>query len=528
MTSALPAVARGEGSPTLEAFRVTQNLANTAVPAVADIAVVEVSDSVLCEHTALSGVCEGIGFRRAAFRGVRHPGCAYRIGEACSVPSGTPYRRSLRDLRPRIVSPVPAQARWLARDPVRAAVMRENGVHSLIVVPLAVNRVVLGFVAFYRRGGSSPFRQADLRAAASLAGRTAQILDVVRRDVQEQGMGRRFQQALLAPPPHLTAIEEVSGHVPENGTPGGWFDVIRLPSARVGLVAGFCGGHGITAATAMSQQKARIRALAVLSQDPAEVLTRGLEPPADELDAQDQPSLAGHCVYAVYDPVTRRCTAAHTSQARLTMVDADGAQSVGASAQEPESSATCNVTEFDVPPGSVLALSSPSPQELHHTVPGGQPRSDQTDPETGPRQPAATPVVTLTAQTRATAPTDIATWDLSNEPSVVAEARARAAAQLTSWGLPDLSFTVTLVVSELVTNAIRYSTGPIQLRLIRDHVLICEVADTSRAAPHAGEPAPSEQGGRGLSIVNHLTQGYGTRYTPSGKIVWTELSLYQS
>ncbi|MEU8948400.1 SpoIIE family protein phosphatase [Streptomyces sp. NPDC048489] len=529
MTSTLPAVARGEGSPALEAFRVTQNLANTAVPAVADIAVVEVSDSVLCEHTALSGVCEGIGFRRAAFRGVRHPGCAYRIGEACPVPSGTPYRHSLRDLRPHIVSPIPARARWLARDPVRAAVMRENGVHSLMVVPLTVNRVALGLVALYRRRGSSPFRQADLRAAAKLAGQAAQILDAVRRDMQEQGMGRRFQQALLAPPPpRLTAIEEVSGHVPEKGTPGGWFDVIRLPSARVGLVAGFCGGHGITAATAMSQQKARIRALAVQSLDPSEVLTRGLEPPAHEPDAQAPLSPAGHCVYAVYDPVTRRCTAARTSQARLTVVDADGAQSVGASAQEPDSSATCNVTEFDVPPGSLLALSSPSPQEQHHTVPGAQAQSDRTDPEIGPPHRTATSVVTLTARTRATAPTDIATWDLSNEPSAVADARAQAAAQLTSWGLPDLSFTVALVVSELVTNAIRYSTGPIQLRLIRDHVLICEVADTSRAAPHAGQPAPSEQGGRGLSIVNHLAQGYGTRYTLSGKIVWTELSLCES
>ncbi|KUJ37764.1 hypothetical protein ADL25_27120 [Streptomyces sp. NRRL F-5122] len=107
----------------------------------------------------------------------------------------------------------------------------------------------------------------------------------------------------------------------------------------------------------------------------------------------------------------------------------------------------------------------------------------------------------------------------------MADARARTATQLTSWGLPDLSFTASLVVSELVTNAIRYSTGPIQLRLIRDHALICEVSDTNRAAPHAREPAPSEQSGRGLSIVAHLTQGYGTRYTASGKIVWTELNL---
>ncbi|MFF2996923.1 SpoIIE family protein phosphatase [Streptomyces sp. NPDC057950] len=512
MTSTLPTVARADGPSTLDAFRVTQQLVDSAVPAVADIAVVEVAESALCEHTALSQACAEVGFRRAAFRGVHHAECAYRIGEACPVPSGTPYRRSIRDMRPRIVSQVPERAPWLKRDRVRATVMRENGVHSLMVFPLTANRSVLGLVAFYRRRGSAPFRQTDLRAGAKLAQQAAQTLGAIHRDLQEQGMGRRFQHILLAQPPHLTAIEDVNGHVPEKGAPGGWFDVIRLPSARVGLVAGFCGGRGIAAAAAMSQQKAQIRALAAQDMDPGEVLTRSLEPSAHEPDAQDPPSAEVHCVYAVYDPVTHRCTAAHTGLARLTVVDAGGARSIVPSAQAPTDLERCDVTELDVPPGSLLALSCADPDELHQSAPG-----DHTP---------TTPAVTLTARARATEPTDIATWGLPNEPSAVADARARAAAQLTSWGLPDLSFTVTLVVSELVTNAIRYSTGPIQLRLIRDHALICEVSDTSRAAPHAGEPAPSEQGGRGLSIVAHLTQGYGTRYTMSGKIVWTELSLY--
>jgi anti-sigma regulatory factor (Ser/Thr protein kinase) len=526
MTSSLPAVTGADGPPVLDAFRATEQLVDSAVPTVADIAAVEVSDSTLCEHTALSEACDGIGFHRAAFRGVRHPGCAYRIGEACSIPSGTPYRRSLRDMRPRIVSPIPAQARWLAHDPVRAAVMCENDVHSLMVVPLTANHVVLGLVAFYRRKGSSPFRQADLRTAAELAQRAAQVLDTRRRELQEQGMGRRFQQALLAQPPHLTAIEDVNGHVPVNGPPGGWFDVIPLPSARVGLVAGFCSGRGIPAAAAMSQQKAQVRALAVQDIDPGEVLTRSFAPPR-ESDAQGSPSAAGHCVYAVYDPVTRRCTAAHTGLARLTVVDADGAQSVAPSTQAPIGAESCEVVEFDVPPGSLLALSCASPQEQHQGTSVDEAQPDRADPGTGSHQPGprTTSAVILTARTRATTPSDIATWDLPNEPSAVADARARTAAQLTSWRLPDLSFTATLVVSELVTNAIRYSTGPIQLRLIRDHALICEVSDTSHAAPHARQPAPSEQSGRGLSIVAQLTQGYGTRYTTSGKIVWTELML---
>src|SRR5262249_5985234 len=157
------------------------------------------------------------------------------------------------------------------------------------------------------------------------------------------------------------------------------------------------------------------------------------------------------------------------------------------STQAPIGSEPCDVAEFDVPPGSLLALSCAGPQEQHQSAPGDQTPPGRADPGMGSHHPAPSTMsaVILTARTRAATPSNIATWDLPNEPSAVADARARTATQLTSWGLPDLSFTATLVVSELVTNAVRYSTGPIQLRLIRDHALICEVSDTNCAAPHA-------------------------------------------
>ncbi|MET8631582.1 SpoIIE family protein phosphatase [Streptomyces sp. NPDC004680] len=533
MTRSPLAVAGADGPTVMDAFRITDRLVDSAVPAVADIATVEVSDATLHEHVALSQACDGIGFRRAAFRSVRNRGCAcaYRIGETCRIPCGTPYRRSLRDMRPRVVPHIPTQARWLARDSIRAEVMHENGVHSLMVVPLVANHVVLGLVAFYRCQGSSPFRQADLRAATNLVKQTALELDAIRLDLQEQAMGRRFQRALLGQPPQLTAVEEVDGHVPVNGPPGGWFDVIPLPSARVGLVAGVCGGHGITAAAAMSQQKAQVRALAVQDTDPVEVLSRIFQPPARQFDSpdctDDPPPAAGHCVYAVYDPVTGRCTAAHTGLAHVTVIDATGVRSVAPSTQAPIHADLCDAAEFDVPPDSLLTLSCAGVQEQPRQADGDGAGADGTGSGRDSQHPARrmTPAVTLTVRTRAVTAANIAAWDLPNEPAAVADARARTATQLTSWGLPDLSYTVTLLVSELVTNAVRYSTGPIRLRLIRDHVLTCEVADTSRAAPHAREPAPSEQSGRGLSIVAHLTQGYGTRYTATGKIVWTELAF---
>ncbi|MEV6992792.1 SpoIIE family protein phosphatase [Streptomyces sp. NPDC093228] len=537
MTYSPHASARRHVSPARDAFDIARQLVDSAVPDLADIAAVEVSDALFDERSALSeaGACQA--FRRAAFRAVCGHGsrCAYRIGEVSRIPSGTPYRRTLSDRRPRVIASLPPQAHWLARDPARAPLMHQDGVHSLMVVPLVAHRVVLGLVALYRCNGSSPFGKAELRAAARLAGRVARMLDDVHRDLREQAMGRILQHALLARPPHLTAVEDVRGHVPADGAPGGWFDVIPLPGTRVGLSVGSTGGRGIAAAAVMSQQKARVAALAALDVEPVEALTHSLRPstvtatpPPVEGPAADRSSAQTHCLYAVYDPVTRRCTAARAGAAGLTVVAPDGdVTSVGPTASDAADRDGYDVAVFDVPPGSLLVLSCAGAPEQ---------RGDASDDQEA-RNGACTggdarlPLtgrgahVLLTARTRAVAPMDIATWELPNDPTAVADARDRTATQLTAWGLPDLSFNTTLVVSELVTNAIRYSTGPIGLRLIRDAALICEVSDNSSAAPRTHIPAPNDQGGRGLIIVAHLARAHGTRYTAPGKIVWAEQAI---
>jgi hypothetical protein len=77
-----------------------------------------------------------------------------------------------------------------------------------------------------------------------------------------------------------------------------------------------------------------------------------------------------------------------------------------------------------------------------------------------------------------------------------------------------------------VTNAIRYGSGPIQLRLIREAaVLICEVSDGSSTSPRLRHARTTDEGGRGLFLVAQLTHRWGTRYAASGKIIWAEQSL---
>lgn len=113
---------------------------------------------------------------------------------------------------------------------------------------------------------------------------------------------------------------------------------------------------------------------------------------------------------------------------------------------------------------------------------------------------------------------------MAADPAVVVDARSLAARKLTEWGLEEISFIAELVVSELVTNAIRYGLPPIRLRLIRDTNLICEVSDSSSTSPRLRRAGADDEGGRGLFLVAQLTQRWGTRYTSNGKTIWTELA----
>ncbi|WP_262700810.1 MULTISPECIES: ATP-binding protein [Streptomyces] len=120
----------------------------------------------------------------------------------------------------------------------------------------------------------------------------------------------------------------------------------------------------------------------------------------------------------------------------------------------------------------------------------------------------------------------VATWDVAPDVGEVSRARSLALDQLAVWGVDEAaSIVVELVVSELVTNAIRHGGAPVSLRLIQERGLIVEVSDGGHTSPHLRRAAMEDEGGRGLFLVAQLTQRWGTRYTSTGKTIRTEVSL---
>ncbi|MFI1867675.1 MULTISPECIES: ATP-binding protein [Streptomyces] len=125
-----------------------------------------------------------------------------------------------------------------------------------------------------------------------------------------------------------------------------------------------------------------------------------------------------------------------------------------------------------------------------------------------------------------------AEWSFPAEPGAVRTARHAVRDTLRTWGLDPLIGDITvLLVSELVTNSLRYASGPIGVRLIRHKpgesipLLLVEVSDPLPDPPTERVAAPDDEGGRGLQLVAGTARRWGTRRGSTGKTVWFELAL---
>ncbi|MFJ9039365.1 SpoIIE family protein phosphatase [Streptomyces sp. NPDC102406] len=437
-------------------------------------------------------------------------------------------------------------------------------VQSTLAVPMVAHDTVVGLVQFSRTKGSEPFNDRDRALAVELAARAAVCIDNARLYRREHERALILQRSLLPPDnPEASGLDIACRYLPGNAATevgGDWFDVIELPGHRTALVIGDVMGRGLRAAVAMGELRTAVRTLALLDLEPAEVLSaldeiaRGLGTPGGvqqaTRSARSKPSDAdlsevylATCVYAVYDAVTRRCTFANAGHLPPVLVEpGDGALMLDVPPGMPlgVGGEPFEEVEVDLPEGSLLALYTDGLVESRdHPLDEGLSafRAVLDDPApaledvcdhvltTLDTHHGEDDIALLMARIQGLPSDSVGDWTLPREPKSVGRARELARDQLVAWDLEPLVDTTELLVSELVTNALRYGEGEIRLRLLLDRTLVCEVWDAGLVQPRRRRARDTDEGGRGLQLVGLLSAAWGSRRTPRGKTVWFELAL---
>ncbi|MEU6742010.1 SpoIIE family protein phosphatase [Streptosporangium sandarakinum] len=545
--SLLNAASKRIGS-TLDMFETGRELMNVAVPRFADAAGILVQDRLVAEGESPQRATDGsVPVRRIAV-GVASssPGEyaeAFPVDEVVVYDAWTPYARCMATgnpiLYPRLGRRTSEEiGRFAKRDTV-ARVLEDS---SFLVVPLKARGQVLGFVVFTRRPDSEPFEEQDINLAEELAARTAVCLDNARLYNRERRTALTLQSSLL--PVDLQqplGLTIASRYLPASdlvGVGGDWYDVIQLPGCRVALVVGDVMGHGIRAAATMGQLRTAARTLASLDLTPAEVLFR-LNRMSQDLDGTQ----IATCVYATYDPVTRTCAIASAGHVPPILVRPGGGAEplelppgpplgIGNEPTEmrelvlPHDAVLAFYTDglvesrdrdIDEGIGMVCDLLADQNQDLEAvcdlTIEAQRPGHERDD------------IALLLARVRRLGEEDLAQLTLDPDPRSAARARRLVRATLSEWRLDPIADATELMISELVTNAIKHGSGTVEVRLLRGPSLVCEVADRSPARPVMREAGSDDDTGRGLHLINWLAHRWGTRPTPEGKIVWVEQRL---
>ncbi|WP_367318974.1 SpoIIE family protein phosphatase [Streptomyces sp. HUAS ZL42] len=530
----------------LDVTRTAEELTELAVPRFADFATVDLFDAVLAGEEP-DGATD---LRRTAFSGIRKDAPLYGVGERIRFVASSPQARSLRTGEAVVEPRLSEASGWLAQDRERTEQVVAYGIHSLIAVPLQAGALVLGVVSFWRCAKEEPFDTEEVALAEELAARAAVSIDNARRYTREHSMAVTLQRSLLPRSlPEQSALDLAYRYLPaQAGVGGDWFDVLPLSGARVALVVGDVVGHGLHAAATMGRLRTAVHNFSALDLAPDELLAL-LDELVSRIDQDERteggsaPITGATCLYAVYDPVSRRCTLARAGHPPPALVGADGGVAflevpagpplgVGglpfetADLQLDEGSRLVLYTDGLVEDrdrdidtglellGSALARSGRSPEDTCRVVLDALLPARPTDD-----------VALIVARTRALGADRVAEWQVPMDPAAVKTVRDSVNGKLAEWGLDELVFATELILSELVTNAIRYGGSPVHVRVMRDHSLICEVFDSSSTSPHLRHAAMTDEGGRGLFLVAQLAERWGTRYTSTGKIIWAEQPL---
>ncbi|MFE9451932.1 SpoIIE family protein phosphatase [Streptomyces sp. NPDC006739] len=536
--------AGGAVGTTLDLTRTVEELAHVGVPQFADFAAVDLVEAVLRgEEPQRPG---DVRLRRTAVHGLGETHPFIPLGDRFGLDPATPQAQAFDQGQAVLEPDLTATREWRAQAPERADAIIDAGIRSRIVVPLRARGVLLGVVYFWRSRERAPFDEDDLSLAAELVARAALTIDNARRYTREHATAVTLQRSLLPRAmPEQSAVELAYRYLPAQSVGGDWFDVIPLSGARVALAVGDVVGHGLHAAATMSRLRTTIRNFSALDLAPDELLAH-LDDLVARIDHEEtggdgSAAITGAtCLYSVYDPTTEVWTVARAGHPPPALVLPDGTVRFPDVPVGPPlglAALPFETVDLHVPEGSRLVLYTDGLVEdrgrdideglelLRAALADGDRTCEQTCATVLdallPTHPTDD-IALLVARTRTLADDRMATWEVPSDPAAVAGTRERIGRQLAQWGLTDVAFATELILSELVTNAIRHAAGPIRVRLLRDRSLICEVWDSSSTSPHLRYATDTDEGGRGLFLVAQLADRWGTRYLPAGKVIWAE------
>ncbi|SOE09399.1 PAS fold-containing protein [Streptomyces sp. 2323.1] len=539
---------------TLDVVRTCEELAEFGAARFADIVTVDLAEDVLIGEEPTAPTNAIVEMRRTALSGAPAESGLYPVGRLIRFEPATALGASLLSGQAALEADLTAFTGWHLQSPDRARKIVQHGIHSRIAVPLRARGVILGVAIFWRSNVPEPFEDEDLSVAEELVARAAVSIDNARRYTREHTMAVTLQRSLLPRAlPEQNAVEAAYRYLPAQagrgglgGVGGDWFDIIPLPGARVALVVGDVVGHGLHAAATMGRLRTAVHNFANLDLPPDEILWH-LDELVTRIDQDEgaEGSVTGAtCLYAIYDPASGSCTMARAGHVQPVLLRPDGTAEIADVPGGPPlglGGLPFETWQQQLPEASRLVLFTDGlVEDRNRDLDEGMALLSRTLSDHPGRTPEETceaalsallpdrpsdDIALLVARTQVLDAAHVAEWDVPPDPSAVAHIRATAVRKLIEWGLADAAFTAELILSELVTNSIRYAAGPIRVRLIRDTSLICEVSDRSSTSPHLRQAATTDEGGRGLFLVAQLAERWGTRYTASGKVIWTEQAL---
>ncbi|MGP4004154.1 SpoIIE family protein phosphatase [Streptomyces sp. 8N706] len=469
-----------------------------------------------------------------------------QAAELAEVRPGGPLAEVLRGVRPVFGDSAAARA---ALPELLGAAHAIPGGRRAVLAPLRGRRRVIGAAVFLRRPDRPAFEPDDLLVAAQLATHTALGVDKAVLYGREAYIADALQRTMLPDSlPQPTGVKLASRYLPAAETArvgGDWYDAIPLPGSRVALVVGDVMGHSMTSAAIMGQLRTTAQTLAGLDLPPEEVLHH-LDEQAQRLGSDRMAT----CLYAVYDPVAHRIMVANAGHPPPVLLHLGGRAEVlrvPPGAPIGVGGVDFEAVELDAPAGATLLLYTDGlvesrlrdvwtgieqlREKLTATArltgadhpPPLEPLCDEVLDMLGPGD-RDDDIALLAARFDGIAPSDVAYWFLDPHEQTPGKARRLARRALARWDLEELTDSVELLVSEVVTNAVRYAGRPITLRLLRTDVLRCEVGDDVPQLPRLRQARPSDEGGRGLYLVNKLARRWGATRLSTGKVVWFELA----